>query len=131
MYIARKLRSFGVVGRNKNVLNLSQNGGNMGKNILETLPKYILELLLHKKKNKRKNSLLKHLRNTYRKIHTNPNLQYTINNLRSQLYQIELEEEQGAKFAQRFSMSCKAKNAPNSFSLKWKNEKMHKKLCFL
>ena len=48
-------------------------------------------------KNKRKNSLLKRLRNTYSKIHTNPNLQITINNLRSQLYQIELEEAQGAK----------------------------------
>lgn len=80
---------------------------------------------------KRKNSLLNHLRNTYRKIHTNPNLQYTINNLRSQLYQTELDEEQGVKFTQRFSMSCKVKNAPNSFSPKWKNEKMHNKLCFL
>ena len=102
-----------------------------GKKYIRDFTKIYTRASTAQKKNKRKNSLLKHLRNTYRKIHTNPNLQYTINNLRSQLYQIELEEEQGAKFAQRFSMSCKAKNAPNSFSLKWKNEKMHKKLCFL
>lgn len=40
--------------------------------------------------------MLKHLRNTYRKVDTNPNLHYTINNLRSQLYKIDLEEAQGA-----------------------------------
>ena len=51
------------------------------------------------KQNKRKASLEKRLYNIYRKIETKPQLKQTAQNLRTQLFNIELKEAQGAKSA--------------------------------
>ena len=93
---------------------------------LGILPKHTRASTAHK--NKRNNSLL---RSTYRKIDTNPNLQHTINILRSQYTKENWEKSKVLNFVQMLSISWKAKNAKKFYSLKWKNEKMHSKLCFL
>ena len=53
------------------------------------------------KQTKRKASLEKRLRNIYRKIDRKPELQTMANSIRSQLFQIELKEAQGAKVRSR------------------------------
>ena len=47
--------------------------------------------------NKRKNSIRKRLRNIYKKIKEKPELQNMANNLKGQLYEIEVKEAEGAK----------------------------------
>ena len=68
-----------------------------------------------KKLNKRKTSLEKRLRNIYKKIHRRPELQTMANNLRSELFKIELHIAQGAKIRSRIRLELEGERCTKFF----------------
>ena len=67
------------------------------------------------KQNKRKASLEKRLYNIYRKIETKPQLKQTAQNLRTQLFNIELKEAQGAKIRSRLKFELEGEKCTKFF----------------
>lgn len=57
----------------------------------------------------------KRLCNIYRKIDTKPELQQTVQNLRTQLYNIELKQAQGAKVRSRLQYELQGERCTNFF----------------
>lgn len=57
----------------------------------------------------------KRLPNIYRKIDTKPELKQTAQNLRTQLYNIELKEAQGAKNRSRLQYELQGERCTNFF----------------
>ena len=82
--------------------------------MLKTSPNFILELQ-QKKQNKRKASLEKRLRNTYRKIATKPDLKQAAQILKTQIFNIELKEAQGAKVRSRLQFELEGERCTKFF----------------
>ena len=76
-----------------------------------------------KKQNKRKTSLEKRLRNIYRKIDTRPELQKTAQILRTQLFNIESKEAQGAKVRSRLQLELEGEKCNKFFFQKMTKRK--------
>ena len=68
-----------------------------------------------KELNNRKTSLEKRLRNIYKKIHRRPELQTMANNLRSELFKIELHMAQGAKVRSRTRLELEGERCTKFF----------------
>ena len=68
-----------------------------------------------KKQNKRKTSLEKRLRNIYRKIDARPELKQTAQILRTQLFNIESKEAQGAKVRSRLQLELEGEKCNKFF----------------
>ena len=68
-----------------------------------------------KELNKRKTSLEKRLRNIYKKIHRRPELQTMANNLRSELFKIEVHMAQGAKIRSRIRIELDGERCTRFF----------------
>ena len=68
-----------------------------------------------KELNKRKTSLEKRLRNIYKKVHRRPELQTMANDLRSELFKIELYIAQGAKICSRIRIELDGERCTKFF----------------
>lgn len=76
-----------------------------------------------KKQNKRKTSLEKRLRNIYGKIDTKPQLHQTAQNLKTQLFNMELKEAQGAKIRSRLRFGLEGEKCTKLFFQKMAKRK--------
>ena len=85
-----------------------------GRNHIKDFTKLYTRATIEKQ-NKWKASLGKRLPNIYRKIDTKPELKQTAQNLRTQLYNIELKEAQGAKNRSRLQYELQGERCTNFF----------------
>ena len=83
-----------------------------------------------KELNKRKTNLEKRLRNIYKNIHRRPELQTMANNLRSELFKIELYIAQEAKIRSRICFELDGERCTKFFFNKLKNITTQNKICF-